>query len=163
MSSKSSKKISRRDALKILMAAGGATALANVPGKWVAPGLSVGALPAHAQTSGGHTLTIDQNKLFDAGESRVDVTSNISIVPGAAGIPMLYSVSYTDSSNADKSAYLKDPPTGEINTDGSGRATYVVSFYNSFEDDLVKVTWSFKNASDGSGSGTQTFTGQSPK
>ena len=46
------KKISRRDAIKLLGAAVGATALANLPSKWNKPELVSGVLPAHAQTSG---------------------------------------------------------------------------------------------------------------
>lgn len=44
-------KLSRRDALKILAAATGAIALANIPSKWKKPELAAGVLPAHAQTS----------------------------------------------------------------------------------------------------------------
>ena len=45
------KKLSRRDAIKLLGAATGATLLANLPSKWSKPELSSGVLPAHAQTS----------------------------------------------------------------------------------------------------------------
>lgn len=45
------KKISRRDAIKLLGAAAGATLLANLPSKWKTPELTSGVLPAHAQTS----------------------------------------------------------------------------------------------------------------
>ena len=48
---KSQKKISRRDAIKLLGAVAGATALANLPSKWSKPELVSGVLPAHAQTS----------------------------------------------------------------------------------------------------------------
>lgn len=51
------KKISRRNALKILAAAAGATTLANLPGQWMKPVLRAGVLPAHAQTSGLPTAT----------------------------------------------------------------------------------------------------------
>lgn len=43
--------LTRRDALKVLGAAAGATALANLPNKWNSPELLSGVLPAHAQTS----------------------------------------------------------------------------------------------------------------
>ena len=46
------KKFSRRNALKILAAAAGATTLANLPAQWMKPVLRAGVLPAHAQTSG---------------------------------------------------------------------------------------------------------------
>ena len=45
------KKLSRRDAIKLLGAAAGATVLANLPSKWSKPELASGVLPAHAQTS----------------------------------------------------------------------------------------------------------------
>jgi hypothetical protein len=44
-------KLSRRDALKVLGAAAGATALANLPAKWTTPELKAGVLPAHARSS----------------------------------------------------------------------------------------------------------------
>ena len=52
MNDKPQLKVSRRDAVKILAAAVGATALSNLPGKWTKPSLDVGILPAHALTSG---------------------------------------------------------------------------------------------------------------
>lgn len=45
------KKISRRDALKLLGAAIGAATMANLPGKWSKPEAIAGVLPVHAQTS----------------------------------------------------------------------------------------------------------------
>jgi hypothetical protein len=45
------KKISRRDALKLLGAAIGASIVANLPAKWVKPESISGVLPVHAQTS----------------------------------------------------------------------------------------------------------------
>ena len=43
--------VSRREALKVLTAAGGAMALSTLPDKWETPMVQVGALPALAQTS----------------------------------------------------------------------------------------------------------------
>jgi hypothetical protein len=51
MAPKSKKQLSRRDALKVLGAATGASMLANLPEKWSSPELLSGVLPAHAQTS----------------------------------------------------------------------------------------------------------------
>lgn len=53
-----SKQISRRDALKILAAAAGASVLANLPSRWTTPKLVAGVLPAHAQTSAGLPLVL---------------------------------------------------------------------------------------------------------
>jgi hypothetical protein len=47
----SEKKLSRRDAMKLLGAAIGAAALANLPSKWDKPELAQGVLPAHARQS----------------------------------------------------------------------------------------------------------------
>lgn len=52
--------ISRRNALKAIVATGGATALATVPAKWESPLVNVGALPAYAQVSPNqYTFTND--------------------------------------------------------------------------------------------------------
>jgi len=45
------KKVSRRQALKLITATAGAATMASVPNKWVKPILKAGVLPAHAQTS----------------------------------------------------------------------------------------------------------------
>ena len=51
MSEPTNKQLSRRDALKLLGAAAGASVLANLPSKWSTPQSVAGVLPAHAQTS----------------------------------------------------------------------------------------------------------------
>ena len=43
--------ITRRQLLKVLLAATGAAALLTLPNKWKTPVVEVGALPAHAQGS----------------------------------------------------------------------------------------------------------------
>ena len=48
---KDQKKLSRREAIKLLGTATGASLLANLPSKWSRPELSGGSIPAHAQTS----------------------------------------------------------------------------------------------------------------
>ena len=45
------KKLTRREAIKLLGTATGAVTLANLPAKWTSPELSGGFIPAHAQTS----------------------------------------------------------------------------------------------------------------
>lgn len=52
-----SKKVSRRQAIKLLTATVGAATMANLPNKWVKPVLKAGVLPAHAQTSPTATNT----------------------------------------------------------------------------------------------------------
>ena len=51
MTQPTDKNLSRRDALKLLGAAAGASVLANLPSKWSTPRLTAGVLPAHAQSS----------------------------------------------------------------------------------------------------------------
>ena len=51
MSEPTHKNLSRRDALKLLGAAAGASVLANLPSKWSTPQLTAGVLPAHAASS----------------------------------------------------------------------------------------------------------------
>ena len=56
------KKLSRRDAIKLIGAAAGAAALANLPSKWSKPEVINGVLPAHAQTSAvcvDYALTVE--------------------------------------------------------------------------------------------------------
>ena len=45
------KKLNRRDAIKLLGAATGASVLANLPAKWSKPSVQSGVLPVHAQSS----------------------------------------------------------------------------------------------------------------
>src|SRR5688572_503328 len=60
------KKISRRDAIKLLGAVTGATVLANLPTKWNTPEIASGVLPAHAQTSNQSVLpTVTTDNLVD--------------------------------------------------------------------------------------------------
>ena len=61
----SQKMISRRDALKIALAAGGGiTAAAFLPQKWVDPMVKSGVLPVHAQTSGGFMSAQDDGTTY---------------------------------------------------------------------------------------------------
>jgi hypothetical protein len=187
----STKKISRRDAIKLLTAVTGATALANIPSRWSKPGLKIGVLPAHAQTSVAplptstqtptptpvvppptstqtptptpviRTLTCDADGTFPANEGVLNLTSGVTISPIAAGISMRYSVAYRDSSLNDRSAWLNapNPATGTTTTNASGYATVLLDFQNSFPGDTLTTVWSFVNPSDGTGTGTQIFTG----
>ncbi len=88
----STKKISRRDALKAAAAALGAAALANLPDKWSKPSLSAGVLPAHAQTS---EFLIECNDSITAGNfiSLPELRSGFmgaTLFPALAGIDVTY-------------------------------------------------------------------------
>lgn len=59
------KKISRREAIKLLGVATGASLLANLPAKWSRPEVTGSVLPAHAQTSCyAASFTIAPNEPF---------------------------------------------------------------------------------------------------
>jgi hypothetical protein len=151
MANKPVKGVSRRDALKLLGAAAGASVLANLPSKWNTPELTAGVLPAHAQTSVLHTLACDE--LFTTpGETPV-INSIVRIFPGDPGIQMRYDIDLTELT------IDVGDPTGTIATDGSGTATvqFGVVFDLGAEAPTVMVTWSFVNPSDGTGTCSETY------
>jgi hypothetical protein len=144
MTLKPSKKLSRRDAIKLLGAATGAAMLANLPSKWKTPELASGVLPAHAQTSILHTLLCSPDNLSAPGTN----SSSVTISPATSGISMNYLV-------ADPGGVvfpITNP--GSVLTDGSGVATL-----NGIQTGGAgfTVTWSFTNASDGTGNCVQQF------
>ena len=97
MTDPANKKLSRRDAMKILAASAGAIALANLPSQWSKPGLEVGVLPVHAQTSvvpEPHTLPADGIQTASFCQP-TDLTSSVAISPADAGIALNYSISTT--------------------------------------------------------------------
>jgi|CXWL01.1.fsa_nt_gi hypothetical protein len=155
MDNKPSKEISRRDAMKILGAAIGAVALANVPSKWNTPELAAGVLPAHAQTSvGAHTLTPGPDD--PAANYCFPLNSTVTITPPTPGILMRYVITTSPGVLITSPAAL----TGTVPTDGSGIASLdvTVDSFSFTVGSTVTVTWTFENPSDGSGSGAQVFT-----
>jgi hypothetical protein len=155
MNDKSPKEISRRDAIKILAAVAGATALVNLPDKWTKPGMEVGVLPAHAQTSLGlHTLAAGPDDP-DANFC-LPLVSTATITPPTFGIPMHYVI--TPSLVTITSPAL----VGTVSTDAFGVASLSIDAsggpFPILAGAFVRVTWSFENASDGIGNGTQVFT-----
>ena len=138
MTDKPSKQLSRRDALKLLGAAAGASVLANLPSKWSTPRSVAGVLPAHAQTSFDlHSLDCFLLE-FTGLEVGVQVTSHTIIAPPDAGISMHYRIIPTD---LDVSIGLE----GDVLTDGTGQAlvTFVVSNFGAAP--WVIVNWTFTN------------------
>lgn len=89
------KKLSRRDALKILGAAAGATVLANLPSKWTKPELAAGVLPAHAQTSVCIALLIQVISpmslflLFLLAQTQITISGKVRHWPTSVGIVKL--------------------------------------------------------------------------
>lgn len=94
------KKLSRRDAIKLLGAAAGATLLANLPSKWSKPSLTSGVLPAHAQTSGSVSFSSVPNSpvcggqpfgmTFTAQQNVVPVTFQAQLAPQFVGFSVNY-------------------------------------------------------------------------
>ena len=152
MGNKPSKEISRRDAIKILAAVAGATALVNLPDKWTKPGMEVGVLPAHAQTSLGlHTLAAGPDDP-DAGFC-LDLISTVAITPPTPGISLRYVITTSPGVTVNPPAAL----TGTVLTNGVS-LTIRVNPQVWVAGDFVRVTWSFVNASDGINSDDQIFT-----
>jgi hypothetical protein len=156
MVKQSHKKISRRDAMKILTAAAGATALANIPSKWSKPGLEVGVLPAHAQTS---VITV-LHSLAAGGAQAVGfcyptgLTSTVTISPADSGILMRYTI------NPDASVTISAPAalTGTALTGATGTASLTFTAADISGMGTITVVWDFANAIDGTGSSSQLFT-----
>ena len=155
MNDKSQVKISRRDAIKALAAVAGATALANIPSKWIKPSLNVGILPAHAQTSVVHH-TVTAGISDPTANYCNSLKSTAVITPPSSGIPLNYILTTSGSVVISSPAH-----TGTVATDGTGTATLAIIVDKSKpfnKGDTITITWSFKNPSDGSGSSAQVFT-----
>ena len=142
------KRLSRRDAIKLLGAAAGATVLANLPSKWNKPELASGVLPAHAQTSTSvfHTLICDADQFFEPDTD--NLSSGVTINPPDSGIVMRWSIAF-------QNAAFDGPnvTTGIVVTDGTGRASYttVSTVTSNFGVGEVAFGWSFENPADGTG------------
>lgn len=150
----STKKISRRDAMKILIAVAGGTALANIPSKWTKPGLAVGVLPAHAQTSSGASILAGVSD--PAANFCFDLISTAIISPPLSGIVLHYVIATTGTVTISSPAL-----TGTMTTDASGGVSLNITINTGLPFNTgatVTVTWSFENASDGIGSSSQVFT-----
>lgn len=153
MQNRPTEKLSRRDALKVLIAATGAAALANVPDRWIKPDMNVGVLPAHAQTSTGpHTIAAGPSD-SDADFCQL-LTSTATITPPDSGIFLRYTIT---------SNVFYDPPsspTGTIATDNTGSVSLSIGATpGPALPQNVSVLWEFANPADGTGSSTQSFTG----
>lgn len=145
-------KLSRRDAIKVLAAAAGASALANLPSKWTKPELTTGVLPVHAQTSVSHTLAVGADQT-DSYCFDTNLVSTVIISPAAAGILMKYTI------NPDATVTISSPAllTGTAPTDATGTASLTFTAADSSGTGSIRVTWEFVNPSNGIGSGTQQF------
>jgi hypothetical protein len=150
MANKPVKELSRRDALKLLGAAAGASVLANLPSKWSTPELTAGVLPAHAQTSALYSLSCDDLVYLPGGEvNEWQVGSAVHISPVAPGVLMNYVIVL------DNMVFVQAPlPASPDATNASGQAAveFGVAATGEAGTTSVTVTWSFANPSDGTGS-----------
>ncbi len=149
MESKPTKTMSRRDAMKILGAAAGASVLAGLPTKWSKPELAAGVLPAHAQTTGvTHTvdcgpISVTINPGPEPGSAKIPgipVTSTATITPQDPGVSMHYHITLTNLSTA-------DPLDGDVLTDALGKVE--VSFHvlpTGGQPLKITVKWSFTDS-----------------
>ena len=150
-----SKKLSRRDAIKILAAATGAGVLANIPSKWTKPGMEFGVLPAHAQGSVPiHTLAAGADNL--QANFCWPFTSTVTITPSTEGIVLRYDI----VTGGIVTIISPNPLSGTLPTDAAGMASLEITVNNMAfgNGDTVTVTWSFEDPADGSGSDEQIFT-----
>lgn len=161
MEDNTQKKISRRDAMKLLAAAVGAATVVNLPPGWSKPGLETGVLPAHAQTSILHSLTCDAGSVLDVNVEGdpITVTSGVTIAPPTQGILMRYTIVPSTSFGSISSPV---PLSGTSPTNPSGYATIDVTYVDFDFGDSFTVTWSFENASDGTGTCQQIFSVDRP-
>lgn len=158
-------KFSRRDALKVLAAATGAAAIANLPPAWSKPEVQAGVLPVHAQTSVLHVLSTPiPAEEVDLGQSYcydgMIVRFTAVITPATPGIPLQYALTYT-ASGAPGSITNPLPTTGTVNTNGSGQASVDVTvlpdspFFGT--TGTLAVVWSFVNPADGTNTAPDSY------
>lgn len=160
MSNKSetpTKKVSRRDAIKLLTAVAGATALANTPARWNKPDLKVGVLPVHAQTSVVtpiYTLTAEaDDSVSFCGNDPIQLTSTAIISPITSGILLRFTITSTGVT-------VTPPLTGTIATNASGIVSLSIDTDggNSGNNNEVTIVWGFENSSQGTNTDSQQFT-----
>jgi hypothetical protein len=134
-------KLSRRDAIKLLGAAAGASVLANLPSKWSTPQLAAGVLPAHAQTSELHSLSCDD--LLQTLNSGTLVTGAVHVSPVASGILLHYHIVLTNLTTVHSL-------NGNVPTDAAGQALVDLDvLFAPGTPHTVDIAWSFVNPSDG--------------
>ena len=156
------RKLSRRDALKIIGAAAGASVLASLPSKWTKPELAAGVLPAHAQTSISpvvYSLICAKNGTLSGTGLMSPATSSVGINPPDAGISMDYQISLIPTIG---SASLVSPSSsGTVTTNSSGVASvlFQISTSPSFGISLgeVEIQWDFNGSVNGLGVCLQFF------
>jgi len=147
MENSSQKKISRRDAIKLLAAAVGAATVANLPSEWSKPAMAASELPEHAQQSVGNGIvTAGPDVALECNQQGIPFTSTATITPARSGVFLHYAIT------ADPGVTLISATSGTLATGASGDVSLIVGYGSG----SVTVTWSFVNPADGSGSDSQT-------
>ena len=138
------KKLSRRDAIKLLGAAAGAAALANIPSKWSKPEVISGVLPVHAQSTCGPLAFLGADVTNFVGQNGNYINNNVTVDPPQSGVSVQLSVGLSGGSNAPV-----PNPAGTYVTNIVGTAIAPDFAYSFGVDGIITLTWSFVNASDG--------------
>jgi hypothetical protein len=144
------KKISRRDAMKMLGVAVGAAALSTLPSKWNTPELVAGVLPAHARQSGGpgtqlHTF-LEPLSLVDISPGSGYLDASRQIFPPDGGIVLAYNIII------DGSITLTVPNSGTITTNSSGYAQFLDLYSGAQTFDSINMIFTFQNPAEGTDS-----------
>lgn len=160
------KKLSRRDALKLLGAVAGATALANLPSEWSKPEVVRGVLPAHARTSSLGLQILSCNLSLTVGSGAWSSSPTVGPLPIPFSIPMKFTMTFVNmhfaSGSVPQSPYIGswnlDPATGTVlyvNNNNSYIPGDIVADPGAVSGSLT-VLWEFLDPSHGSGSCSRT-------
>lgn len=144
------KKISRRDAIKILSAALGGAALSAIPPKWSKPALAASQLPEHARQSVLASIVANPITSMLGCQNKSTFDSSAQIFPPRGGVFLRYEIT-----EAIPPTTIVTPSPGTIPTANDGSASVTINA-SSAGGGAVTVTWSFVNPADGIGSDSQT-------
>jgi hypothetical protein len=137
--------LSRREALMVLAATGGAAAASLLlPEKWVQPVVEAGILPAHAQSSivCAAPYTIDHCRIYDIYHEPglfLHYVSTVYLKPACAGVPITYINEILDE-NLEILVAFESSVVYETNS--RGEVTNIFSTGIGFgTEHLVSVSW----------------------
>ena len=139
MTQPTDKQLSRRDALKLLGAAAGASVLANLPSKWSTPQSVAGVLPAHAATSPGcvvRTVCVKKSEGLGTVEYQTAQKIGQSIVLTSdwtefcAGAPLL-----------PETCCIDVPPDGFVDVKWAGADFYYLKTLQMYRDEVLIDEW----------------------
>ena len=133
------KKISRRDAMKLLGAAIGGAALSTLPSKWNTPELAAGVLPAHARQSG--TSIPGPTSITAAADVSVAVGTSAfrfsaEVLPATAGISIHFQGSV---SNVSGTLLNVSPGVGDLTTNASGHIEILITWNGGQPGDSISA------------------------